>query len=96
MTTLDTCSRITYNAGMDNKTEFVDKSGRTIHIGDVIQYRLGVNGLSGGPQRFRIIRFGKHVHAVAEHETNPNYGGIRLASLPAEYIVVVKTDYPRL
>ena len=50
---------------MNNETNFFDKTGKPIRIGDVLQIRLGKFAKkNGGPVLVRVIRVGKHVHFV--------------------------------
>jgi len=76
----------------DDKTKYVDRAGRTIFIGDIIQYRLG-SGKSGGAWRLRVIRSGKKVYAVPENTTKLDKRGERLAVYRPEHLVVVESKY---
>lgn len=78
---------------MNDKTEFVDKTGRPIYVGDIIQHRMSGSGKSGA-QRLRVVWFGKNIHVVSE-STSVDYGGVRLATLPTEFITVVETKHMR-
>ncbi len=59
-----------------DKTEFCDRSGKPLHVGDIVQYRLGKFAKkSGGPSLFRIIRTKKGVGLGDPHADS---GAIRL------------------
>jgi hypothetical protein len=77
----------------DTETEFHDKTGRSIYIGDIVQYRL--HGKNSNPLNYRVIRFGKHVNIVPVHITDPDIGGWHLTHTMTEYIVVIQTDFIR-
>lgn len=49
------------------KTNHTNKTGRDIHVGDIIQYGLGKFGKSGGPQNLIVIQFGKNTILYQNH-----------------------------
>lgn len=75
------------------KTNYMDKTGREIRVGDIIQHRLGKFGKSGGPQNFKVIQFGKRYHLIPDSRTDTKYGGILLTKQLCEHLVVVKSNY---
>ncbi len=52
-------------------TGFKDKSGKVIHIDDIIQYRLG----KSGGTKMRVIKVGKKYRLVTDSYYNSLYGG---------------------
>lgn len=79
--------------GEGARTNFVDKTGRRIHVGDIVQHRLGKFGKSSGPQSFKVIQFGKNYHFVPESRADVTYGGILLKKQLCEHSVVVRSEY---
>lgn len=77
----------------DTRTDFKDKSGRTIFIGDIVQHRLGKFGLSGGAKNYRVIKFGKKYHLVNESQIDTKYGGILLTEKLCDHLVVFKSSH---
>lgn len=75
------------------KTNYRDKTGREIHVGDIIQHRLGKFGKSGGAQNFKVIQFGEKHHLVPESQTDNKYGGTLLTEQLCEHSVVVKSNF---
>jgi len=73
-------------------TGFKDKSGRTIHVNDVLQHRLG-SSKSAGARNFRIFKFGKKYHLANEYRGDIKYGGIRLTNVICEDSVVLRCDH---
>lgn len=75
-------------------TGFKDKAGRTVHVNDVLQHRLGFSK-SGGPKNFKIIKYGKKYHLVNEYSADDKYGGIPLTNTICENSVVLRCDHIR-
>lgn len=80
----------------ETSTGFLDKTGRTIYVGDIVQHRLGKYGMSGGSKNFKVIQFGKGFHLVNESHTDERYGGTRLTQKMCENLVVIKSGRMRL
>lgn len=71
---------------MDGKdTGFIDKQGKSIHYGDILQVGLGISDR----QRKRVIRFGKHVQLVNADDVNVNYGGYNLSKEHCQRAVII-------
>jgi hypothetical protein len=77
-------------------TGFSDKTGRKIHIGDVVQHRLGKFGKSGGTKNFTVINVGKKYKLVEGSLADSKYGGVVITEKICEYLVVIDSKYPRL
>ena len=80
----------------DKFTGFADKTGRKIHVGDIVQHRLGKFGKSGGTKNFTVIKYGKKYELVEGSVQDNKYGGIALTEKLCEYLVVIDSEYPRL
>lgn len=77
-------------------TGLMDKTGRHIYVGDIVQYRLGKFGKSGGSKNLKVIQFGKKYHLVEQSQVENGYGGILLTQKLCENIVVIKSDHIRV
>lgn len=70
-------------------TGFKDKSGRNIHVDDIIQHRLGKFGKkSGGPTNDRVVKLGKKYRLVPESNSDIT-PGVPLVDNLCRYIVVI-------
>lgn len=56
------------------KTEFSDRLGRPIYVGDVIQYRLGLNSKHGGPVLLRVIKTKRGIKLADVRLVDPKDG----------------------
>lgn len=56
------------------QTEFHDKSGNPIYIGDIVQYRLSLNSKHGGPSLLKVVRNKKGEVKLADPRTQDNVG----------------------
>jgi len=74
-------------------TGFKDKTGRSIHVGDIVQHRLGKFGKSGGSHNLKVIIFGKKYHLVGESDTDTKYGGTLLVEKLCDNLVILTSDY---
>ena len=77
-------------------TEFIDKTGRAIYVGDIVQHRLGKFGKSGGSHNLRVTVFGKGYHLVDESDSDERFGGMKMTQKICENLVVIKSDHMRL
>jgi hypothetical protein len=80
---------------MDYKTEFFDKFGKQIFIGDTLQTRLGKFGKSGGSTRQQVLRKDNHIKLVNESDAERKYGGYDLTQQIANYSVIVEKEILR-
>ncbi|HEU5121699.1 MAG TPA: hypothetical protein VFT59_02545 [Candidatus Saccharimonadales bacterium] len=80
---------------MNDKTEFTDKTGKPIYIGDIVQIRLGKFAKkSAGPSTFCIIRSGKRVCLIPSNQEPSQYGNLRLTEqLTKNMVVIVHTNH---
>jgi len=70
-------------------TGFKDKSGRNIHVDDVIQYRLGkYSKKSGGPTNDRVVKLGKKYRLTPESSSDV-MSGVPFVDSLCRYIVVI-------
>ena len=60
------------------ETGFKDKAGRSIHVDDILQHRLGKFGKSSGPVNSRVIEFHGKYQQVIEAETDLSRGGNKI------------------
>lgn len=67
-------------------TGFKDKTGKAIHIDDIVQHRLGKFGKSGGATTKRVIKSGKRF--VLADVSNGTYGS-RLSDDITPYLVII-------
>lgn len=74
-------------------TGFKDKFGRSIHVDDVLQHRLGKFGKAGEPRNNRVIEFQGKYQLVSESEANLKYGGASLSNDICDYLVVLRCDH---
>ena len=75
-------------------TGFKDKSGRSIHVDDIVQHRLGKFGkASGGPTNRRVIEFHGKYQTVSELMFNPNIGGTNLTNDTCKHLIVFRCDH---
>ena len=76
------------------ETGFKDKFGRSIHVDDVVQHRLGTFGkASGGPSNKRVILFSGKPQLVDEANTDAKYGGTAINEKLCGYLVVLRCDH---
>lgn len=76
---------------MHMKTEFSDRLGRPIYVGDVIQYRLGLNSKHGGPKSYRIIKTKRAVKLADVRLAEPK-DGLLLRKTYERHIVITDTS----
>lgn len=74
-------------------TGFTDKNDRIIHVGDILQHRLGKFGKSGGSKNFKVIVFGKKYHIVDEFVDDAKFGGGILNDAICRKVVVIRCDH---
>lgn len=74
-----------------DKTEFSDKSGKPLYIGDIIQWRLGKFGKSGGPTLHKVIRTKKGVKLVNPDSNGPE--GMLLRKSDEQYISLFDSSH---
>jgi len=72
---------------MDTDTGFKDKTGKSIHVGDIIQIKL--NSKTGGRWVKRIERDGKKFKVVNADDFSDNPIGYRLQTQTAERAVII-------
>lgn len=68
------------------KTEFQDRAGNDIYIGDIVQYRLST--LTQGPTLLRVVRNKKGVVKLADPR-NPENNGMVLRKNYQKYLTIV-------
>lgn len=74
------------------KTEFNDKSGKVIYVGDIVQWQLGKFGKkSGGPSLFRVINTKKGPKIVVAHDSHDT--GWLLRKNHEKFITIIDTKY---
>lgn len=56
------------------KTEFSDRSGKPLYVGDIVQHRLSLNSKHGGPVVLRVISTKKGIKLADARIANPQYG----------------------
>lgn len=78
-----------------NDTGFKDKTNRVIHINDIVQYRLGKFGKSGGTENFKVIQFGNKYKLINEFQVDSKLGGIVMTQVLCKYLVVIRCDHIR-
>lgn len=76
---------------MDNATEFFDRTGKQIYLGDTLQIRLGKSLKHGGATLVKVVKFGKNVQLRSFDDLNPARGGYNLTKQIASISVIV--DY---
>jgi|GEM_PF-5488622 len=79
--------RLRYNEAME--TEFKDRSGKVIHFGDIVQYRLST--VRQGPSLMRVVQ-GRHGRAVLVDPRSTSNRGLNLSKLYEKYISIVDTS----
>ncbi len=78
---------------MENTTDFHDKSGKQIYIGDTLQIRLGKFAKKGGgPMVLKVIRFGKNIQLIDPNDIERKYGGAKLTQQRANYSVIIDRE----
>lgn len=75
------------------ETGFKDKTGRNIHVGDILQHRLGKFGKAGGPVNSRVIVHGGKFQVVAESDLDIERGGMTITQTWCENIVVLRCNH---
>ena len=70
-------------------TGFYDKTGKPIHVGDVVQYRLGKFGKSGGSILKRVEKCGKRFCLVDESLSASQHTGVKINDATCQYLVVI-------
>lgn len=74
-----------------SRTEFNDRSGKSIYTGDIVQWRLGKFGKkSGGPVLYRVVQTKKGVKIVTAHD--PHSIGRLMRKHDEEFITIVDTS----
>lgn len=56
------------------QTEFLDRSGKPIHVGDIVQYRLSLNSKHAGPSLLRVVQTKSGVVKLADPRSEGNVG----------------------
>jgi len=75
---------------MEHATEFFDKAGKRIYIGDILQTQLGTFAKKrGGPTHSRVIRFGTDVQLIDANIQETKHGGWNLTESIAKRSVIV-------
>lgn len=72
------------------QTEFNDKSGKPLYVGDIVSYHLSGMG-SGGPVSLKITRNKKGVIRLS-HPHDPNKGGMVLRKNYEPYLTLINTS----
>ena len=73
-----------------SKTEFIDKAGKPIYTGDIVQYRLSLNAKrGGGPWTMQVHKTKKGIKLV-DPETKS--GNLFLRINIVEYISIIYTS----
>ena len=75
------------------ETGFKDKTGRSIHVDDILQHRLGTFGKAGGPVNSRVIVHGGKFQVVAESDYDVERGGSAITQTLCENIVVLHCSH---
>lgn len=76
------------------ETGFKDKSGRNIHLDDVLQHRQGKSSdAHGGPRSSRVIIFAGKFQLVPEFQIDTKYGGITITETLCKNLVVLRCDH---
>jgi hypothetical protein len=74
------------------KTEFNDRSGKPIHTGDIIQWRLGKYAMkSRGPNLYRVIKTKKGIKLTPADAPQDN--GWAPRKNQEEFMTIVDTKY---
>lgn len=73
------------------KTDFHDRSGKPIYVGDLVQYRLGLNGKSTGPRVMKVVRNKKGVIKLCAL-SDTNKAGWILRKNYEEYLTIIDTS----
>ncbi len=66
-------------------TGYIDKQGKPIHYGDILQLGLGISDR----KRKRVIRFGKHAQLVNAEDVDVKYGGYNLSEGHCVHAVII-------
>lgn|GEM_PF-1506826 len=74
------------------QTGFKYSRGRPVHVGDILQHRLGKYSSSGGPVNLRVIQFGKKFHLVAESNAKCDHGGLVMTEKLCDRVVTLLRD----
>jgi hypothetical protein len=70
-------------------TEFEDKNGTIINIGDIVQYQ--VNALTQGPTKLRVARDKKGLISLIDpHKTSKK--GLRMSKVYERYVRIIDTS----
>ncbi len=70
-------------------TEFEDRSGKTIYVGDVVQYRL--NALTQGPTRLLVARNKKGLVSLVDPRSTSKKG-LRMSKVYEKYVSIIDTS----
>jgi len=80
----------------DIMTGFTDKTGRDIHIGDIVQHRLGkFNKASAGPSRTVVSRYGKKIVLAPESQPDSLASSATLNKSIAQYLTIIDCAHLR-
>lgn len=58
------------------QTEFFDRTGKPLYVGDVVQYRLSLNSKHGGASLLKVVRNKKGVVKLADPRSDDNAGWV--------------------
>ena len=73
------------------KTEFTDKFGKPLYVGDIVRYYLSDMG-PGGPQSLQIARNKKGVIKLIS-PGDPNKNGWVMRHTHGKYLTLIDTQY---
>lgn len=76
---------------MDHATEFFDRTGKRIYLGDTLQIRLGKSLKHGGATNVKVVKFGKNIQLRSFDDLEPPRGGYNLTKKIASISSII--DY---
>jgi len=74
---------------IDQATEFEDRNGTIIYIGDIVQYQI--NALTQGPTRLRVARDKKGLISLIDSQSKAKKG-FRMSKVYERYVSIIDTS----